>query len=379
LSHERVDVADSSDVPAELASTRYRHTALFGKRVRWLPPHRLVPSFASADGQCIVYRRRSQVQLAEGSDSVIFAQPTSFAIPAHGMRARIDEYGFVRVSQLARSQQRGSLKHLEEAHEMERDVAEAVCRQMNQHVEAIGEAHRYTPPPTVQLVPLSSRPYSEPPPAPPKKRSGVSRTPEQVNAWLDARAAWLKRRFAWENGQLAVRELSERAAAGHPAAMSAHLVSCLQDVLWPVPIYLSYSFIDSEELRLDVRIPGARDLPDREATVGYGHRVTVKPMVPVRQNLLHNRHAFALVVRLIGEAFAALPSLKRVTVSGFQLPMLGGPLRYIVSAATERRVWTMLYDEKWITEGAPERTMRPLGARFSITGLGAFTPIDPFG
>jgi hypothetical protein len=128
-----------------------------------------------------------------------------------------------------------------------------------------------------------------------------------------------------------------------------------------------------------VRIPSARDLPDREAMVGYGHRVTVKPMVPVRQNLLHNRHAFALIIRLIGEAFAALPSVKRVVASGFQVPMLGEPPRYIVSALAERRVWTMLYDEKWITEGAPERAMRPLGARFNLTGLGAFTPIEPFG
>jgi hypothetical protein len=70
LSQERFDVVDSPDVPAELASTRYRHTALFGKRVRWLPPHRLVPSFASADGQCVIYRRRSEVLLTEASDTV---------------------------------------------------------------------------------------------------------------------------------------------------------------------------------------------------------------------------------------------------------------------------------------------------------------------
>ena len=46
----------------------------------------------------------------------------------------------------------------------------------------------------------------------------------------------------------AIRELSERAAAGNPAAMSAHLVSCLQDVLWPVPIFMNYGFIDSEDV-----------------------------------------------------------------------------------------------------------------------------------
>ena len=377
MSHGKF-ASDSHVATAELVSTRYRHSALFGKRVRWLPPHRLIPSFASADGQCAIYRRRSQVQLTEATDTSALTQPANFSVAAAGLRARIDEFGFVRVDRPTRVQQRGPLNDLEQLHSVEREVAEAVCRQMNQHVDALGEAYRYTPPPTVQLVPLSARPYSELPPPPPKKREGSHRTADEINAYLDARAAWLKRRFAWANGQLAIKELSERAAAGHAAAMGAHLVSCLQDVLWPVPIFLSYGFIDGEEVRFDVRLPLAQELPDREATVGYGHRIAVKPMTPVRQAMLHNRHAFGLVVRLLGEAFAALPTIKRVIVSGYQMPTLGLP-SYIVSVAAERRIWTMLYSEKWISEGPPERAMRPLGGRYRLTGLGAFMPIDPFG
>jgi hypothetical protein len=60
------------------------------------------------------------------------------------------------------------------------------------------------------------------------------------------------------------------------------------------------------------------------------------------------------------------------------MPTLGLP-SYMISVLAERRVWTMLYAEKWITEGPPERAMRPLGGRYKLTGLGAFTPIDPFG
>jgi len=376
LSHQTFEVVDRHPA-AELVSTRYRHSALFGKRARWLPPHRLVPSFASADGQCVIYRRRSEFQLTEATDTGT-PNAAAFAVAEQGMRARIDEFGFVRVARPVNLQQRGPLVNIDEVHDIEREVAEAVCRQMNQHVEAIGEAHRWTPTPAVQMVPVSARPYAELPPAPPAKREGVHRTREQINGWLDARAAWLKRRFAWENGQRAIRELGERAAAGNEPAMSSHLISCLQDVLFPVPVFLSYSFIDSEEMRADVRLPLATELPDREATVGYGHRIAVKPMTPVRQAMLHNRHAFGLVVRLIGEAFAALPTLKRVVVSGYQMPTLGLP-SYILSAMAERRAWTMLYQERWITDGPPERVMRPLGGRYQLTGLGAFVPIDPFG
>lgn len=378
MSHGKFASVESPLATAELVSTRYGHTALFGKRVRWLPPHRLIPSIASADGACVIYRRRSQVLVSESTGTTPLTHPAHLPAAAAGMRARIDEFGFVRVDRPARAQPRGVHGGHDDIHRVEHDVAQAVCRQMNQHVEAIADAHRYTPPPTVQMVPLALRPYAEPPPAPPAKRPGTHRTSEQVNAYLDARAAWLKRRFAWENGQRAIRELGERAAAGHPAGMSAHLVSCLQDVLWPVPIFMNYGVLGSEEARIDVRIPTAADLPDREATVGHGQRIAVKPMTPVRQAMQHNRHAFGLVVRLLGEAFAALPTLRRVVVSGYQMPILGQP-SYIVSVAAERRVWSMLYTEQWVTSGPPERAMRPLGGRFRLTGLGAFLPIEPFG
>jgi hypothetical protein len=156
LSHGQFDLVDSPVAAAELVSTRYRHTALFGKRVRWLPPHRLIPSFASADGQCAIYRRRSQIQLSEATDTSPHAHPANFSIAATGMRARIDEFGFVRLDRPTRMEPRGPMSDLDQVHSVEREVAEAVCRQMNQHVDALGEAYRYTPPPTAQLVPLSA-------------------------------------------------------------------------------------------------------------------------------------------------------------------------------------------------------------------------------
>jgi hypothetical protein len=380
LSHERFEVVDSPDAPAELVSTRYRHTALFGKRVRWLPPHRLVPSFASADGHTAVYRRRSQLLLTESSENSGLGEPTSFVAGPDGLKVRIDEFGYARVIRPARSQQRvDPLTHLADgAHALEREAAESVCRYLNQHVEALGEPHRWTPPPTVQLVPLATRPYSEPPPTAPRPGGTAISAAVAINAYLDARAAWLKRRFAWENGQRAVKELADRAAGGDPAAMRAHLVGCLQDVLWPAPVFLSYGIVDAEEIRFDVREPGLDALPDREATVATGHRVVVKPMADVRRVLLHNRHAFGLVVRLLGESFAALPSVQRVVASAFQSPAGVRP-RYILSAMAERRVWTALYGEHWASDEPPERILKPLGARYELTALGSFLPIEPFG
>ena len=84
------------------------------------------------------------------------------------------------------------------------------------------------------------------------------------------------------------------------------------------------------------------------------------------------------MVRLLGEVFAALPSVQRTAVSAFQVPVGHRP-RYIVSATAERKVWSMLYAENWVTDESPEKALKPLGARYDVTGLGSFLPIEPFG
>jgi hypothetical protein len=379
---ERSEVLDPPAGASGAASSRYRYSTLFGDRVKWLHPHHLVPSFASADGQAVVYRRRSQVMLTETADNSGVTPPTSFGLGG-GVKVRIDEFGYARVVRPARPQQLfDPLNDLADgATEAEREAAHAICEHLNQHVEAIGHPQRWTPSPKVQLVPLVGRPFMEQPPAapqPPADSKDLRLPSNVVNDYLDARAGWLRRRFAWENTQAAAKERSRRAAAGDHDAMREHLRACLGDILWPMPTLISFSFVGSDELRLDVRVPGMEALPDRAAAITYGNRVAVKPMLPVKRNILHNRHALGLVLRLFGEAFAALPSVTRCTISALQAPA-GQQPRYIVSAATERGLWSRLHAENWVTDDAQERALKVLQARYSLTGLGAFLPISPLG
>ena len=101
----------SNSAVAETASSapavplRYRHAATFGDKVRWLPPYRLIPSFASADGQSAVYRRRSQVVLTSDSENDSGGQATSFALPDSEMKVRIDQYGYARLIRPTRANQ----------------------------------------------------------------------------------------------------------------------------------------------------------------------------------------------------------------------------------------------------------------------------------
>jgi hypothetical protein len=100
---ERSEVLNAPVGANEPTSSRYRYSTLFGDRAKWLPPHHLVPSFAGADGQAVVYRRRSQVQ-AENTDNSNIAPPTSFGLGGD-VKVRIDEFGYAQVVRPARPQQ----------------------------------------------------------------------------------------------------------------------------------------------------------------------------------------------------------------------------------------------------------------------------------
>ena len=49
------------------------------------------------------------------------------------------------------------------------------------------------------------------------------------------------------------------------------------------------------------------------------------------------------------------------------------------SSMAERKAWSLLYAEKWVTDESPERALKALGARYDVNGLGALLPIEPFG
>ncbi|MGB2819143.1 MAG: hypothetical protein WBC37_18185, partial [Burkholderiaceae bacterium] len=162
-------VAEKAE-PAAIA-WRYSRRALFGERAKWLPPYRLVPSFASADGQTAVYRRRSQIVLTDDSDNTQVVHDATVKLGGNEYKVRIDQYGYARLVRPSRSQQHvDPLSNVVDgAADMERDAALAVCKHLNEHVDGIAVAHRWTPSPMAQLVPTSVRAFSEPQPELPRK------------------------------------------------------------------------------------------------------------------------------------------------------------------------------------------------------------------
>src|SRR5512143_3589498 len=102
---ERFGTVAAPAAPAPVA-WRYSKRASFGERAKWMPPHRLVPSFASADGKTAVYRRRWQVTLTEsGDNNTAVAHGTTIEMGGAEYKVRIDQYGYARLIRPVRSQQ----------------------------------------------------------------------------------------------------------------------------------------------------------------------------------------------------------------------------------------------------------------------------------
>jgi len=363
---------------------RYRHVVFFGEKVKWLPPYRLIPSFASADGQSAVYRRRSQVVLTSDSEQEAAGAATSFALPDSEMKVRIDQYGYARLIRPTRSTQHvDPLSNLVDgAADMEREAALAVCQHLNEHVEAMAYPQRWTPTPDLQLVPITVRSFSDPAPEAPKpigKKDGKPVfNPRAMNDYLDDRAKWLARRFAWESAQREMQEHSQRAAQGDPEAMREHLLACLKDILWPLPTAVSFQFDDVSAVRMDVQLPLLPTLPDREAAIDYGNRVAVRRMSEVIHTKLHNRHALGLVLRLLGEVFAALPTVQQTTVSARRQPPDRRAPSYVITARAPRKSWSAAHQRGAATGSDALGCLQQIESRVNLTGLGAFLPIEPF-
>ncbi|HQR23068.1 MAG TPA: hypothetical protein PLE54_10665, partial [Burkholderiaceae bacterium] len=339
--------------------------------------------FASADGQSAVYRRRSQVVLTSDSESDSGGQATSFALPDSEMKVRIDQYGYAKLVRPSRSTQHvDPLSNVVDgAADMEREAAQSVCAHLNEHVEAMEHPQRWTPPPDHQLVPTNVRAFPEPSPEMPKPigEKGGKHVYDQrrMSEYLDERARWMKRRFAWEASQKELLDLAQRAAQGVIESMREHLLACLKDILWPLPVSISFEIDDVTAVRMDVQLPLLPTLPDREAAIDYGNRVIVRRMAEVIHTKLHNRHALGLVLRLVGEVFAALPTVQNVTVSARQQPPDTRPPRYVATTRVSRKEWTALH-QSGAARGDAAQCLQQMESRFNLTGLGAFLPIEPF-
>jgi len=180
------------------------------------------------------------------------------------------------------------------------------------------------------------------------------------------------------------RDLIERRIYADTAAMEAWLEEVLGDISWPRETEIAFEVLeDGRKVLLDVDLPEVEDMPSKIAAVpARGMKLSVKDVTATKVQKLYMEHIHAVVFRLIGEVFAALPVAKEVVVSGYSQRHNAATGRiqddYLLSVLVRRDDWNQIdfdhLDQIQVTESLSRFELRR-----TMSKTGVFKAIEPFG
>ena len=277
-----------------------------------------------------------------------------------------------------------------------RSLIENKCDEINAQIEALGELHVFTPAPT-QVPRYDEREFDEPHPAPlVLRRVGLwGKLFKSVRRKIDienqtrqashdeAKKEWEARRAAFLDKEKARRDLIERRIYDDPHAMESFLQEWLEDIVWPRETNVVFEIDGGGKTAfVDVDLPEIDDMPEQTASVPQrGYKLTVKKLSETRVRDLYVRHIHGIVFRIVGETFAALPSIKHVVVSGFSQradPSTGIVQdEYLVSVRVDRGAWAGIAFDNLRAVDVVEALVR-FEFRRDMTKSGILTAIKPF-
>jgi hypothetical protein len=147
---------------------------------------------------------------------------------------------------------------------------------------------------------------------------------EAANRAADARyreamSDWRKDKAEFERQRARRQEVVEKLIYEDLGAMEGFLEDNLQDITWPRETDVAFDIRDSGALvMLDVDLPEVEDMPTKLAAMpGRGLKLSVKEMTATKVQRLYAEHVHGILFRLIGEVFAALPTVQMVVASGY--------------------------------------------------------------
>ncbi|MBF6024821.1 DUF4236 domain-containing protein [Lysobacter niastensis] len=240
-----------------------------------------------------------------------------------------------------------------------RKLIQSKCDEINAQIEAVGELHRDTPSPDYRPA-FIGREFESPRPVQPKPKAPsflgkfFKRTRERIDAenqqinrhYEDLVAQWESAATDHRQAEHARRVLIEEQIYVGTKAMELHLEATLQNIAWPRETLISAEVeAGGLDVFADVDLPEIGDMPDKVAGVpARGMKLSVKDMSPTQVQRLYMRHIHAIVFRIVGEIFAALPKAERVVISGYSQRSDKATGRiadeYLLSLIATRQEWT---------------------------------------
>ncbi|MDG3066067.1 DUF4236 domain-containing protein [Thauera mechernichensis] len=299
-----------------------------------------------------------------------------------------DEAGYPLSSELvavAKRQQGDSLRNL----------MQSKCDEINAQVGALRMLHHFAPRPTDHPA-YQPSPFDDPRPSPPQRKTpgflkklfGGADSVEKENARAEGayRAAlqdWEQAKEEHENAERRKSILMSQAAAGKVTFMEIFLEQALQDIVWPRETLVSFEIQDGgARLVFDVDLPEIEDMPTKVAGVPQrGYKLSVKELSQTKVQQLYAEHVHSITFRLIAEAFALLPTLSEVILSGFTQradPSTGHETdQYLLSVRVRREEWVQINFDALESVDVVEALGRFENRRL-MTRTGAFRAIEPF-
>lgn len=277
-----------------------------------------------------------------------------------------------------------------------REMLEGACAKINAAGRAAAEIHIDTPDPTIRPT-YTMAAFEEPEPKPPRPKShgflgwlfkGVAKRIDAENAaaideFEKRLAAWGAEKEDFLAEERARKRMIEEEILTDTGAMAAWLEELFQSLAWPRETNVAFEVQEGgRKVMLDVDLPEVEDMPKRSASLpSKGYKITMKDISAAQIQKQYMAHVHGLGFRIIGEVFAALPTVQLVVLSGYsQRPdKASGAVadEYLYSVRVDRDGWQHI---EFANLAAVDVTqaLTKFELRRDMTKVGVFRPIEPF-
>ena len=274
------------------------------------------------------------------------------------------------------------------------DMLQRRADDLNAWFAKMSSPHFDTPDPITARLPFTPEPFPIAKPVMPEpeevgtlsawfggKERAAARFQEELAGFRIAIGEWRAAEANYRSSQVEARTRHDRWLSGDPDAMSDRFEERLSDIEWPRETIVAFQTA-ADELWADVDLPEIEDMPNEVARVLKGEmRVArvAKGEAEVRREYASHIHSIAF--RVAGEAFAAMPALRSVVVSGYsqrQSRSTGNVEdEYLYSVRIGRGQWQSINFSD-LASIDPVQALERFDLRRDMTKTGIFKPITPF-
>jgi Protein of unknown function (DUF4236) len=277
------------------------------------------------------------------------------------------------------------------------ELIQRKCDEINEQTEALGKLHHDTPNPRTPPKYIAPA-FSEPrPSAPAQWRLGLLDRVipgrrgkiDEANRAADAHhrdtvATWETEKAKFDRRVAERKVFLESLIYKDITAMERFLEETLEEIVWPRETIVTFDVRGGgSSVALDVDLPEVEDMPNKLAAVpSRGLKLSVKELSATKVQKLYAEHIHGIVFRLVGEVFAALPTIQEVIAAGYSQRRDPATAQerddYLLSVRASRPEWSKM-DFAHLPSLDVTEALKRFDLQREMSKSGIFKPIVPHG